>query len=606
MSSPHYLNSTRIPCTNLLQSNPLWVKVPTSFISPLWRVKANNCSRSSCRTNLSFQLKVAVKEAIDWASENVIWPSPDDEIPFWRKEISSSDVSMDFPFIANEDSDLMHIVHVTAEMAPVAKVGGLGDVVTGLARACLSRGHTVDVMLPFYECLPKWQMTELALTCTYDSYHDGNWIPTNAYRAVVSGIPIILIEPSNHFFKGPTIYGGCYNELEAYLFFSRACLEWMQVAGVQPDIIHVHEWQTCALPLLYWDLYNSLSLRKPRITLTIHNMEHYGECRKEQLSKCGLDGEIYATTDKAMDDRTIGHNPERLSLLKGGIVYSNAVVTVSPTYMKETLCSGWLATTLITHREKYTGILNGIDAAIWNPATDVFLPSQFDAEEIEGKKICKHYVQRGLGLTAEPLASVTGIDFMSDKVPLIVCITRLVAQKGLHLITHAIKQVEELGGQMVVLGKASDARVEREFKSLMDLHNGGFSIRILLMYSEELSHLLYAAADMVLVPSIYEPCGLAQMIGMRYGAIPVVRKTGGLADTVFDMDDPSNCEVANGFVFEGIDEGSLKWALGRAFAYYKEKPDEWRRLVRQVMNIDNSWNNTAMKYISLYSSVRAR
>ncbi|XP_073290435.1 uncharacterized protein [Primulina huaijiensis] len=532
--------------------------------------------------------------------DNLIWPYPSDEIPFWKREFPSLDISSNGHVNISKDPDLMHIAHITAEMAPIAKVGGLGDVVTGLARACLTRGHKVDVFLPFYECINKQQIKDLELVVTYKSFHDEDWIPVNMYRGVVSGIQVMLVQPTNHFFKGQFVYGGSYNELEAYLFFSRACLEWMQVTGTQPDIIHVHEWQTGGLPLLYWDMYHHLSLKKPRIVLTIHNMEHYGECRKEQLSKCGLDGSTYATEEKAVDDRTVGHNPERLSLLKGGIVYSNSVVTVSPTYLKETLCSGWLSGTLIRHRDKYFGVLNGIDTTIWNPSTDVFLPAKFDASEIEGKKICKLYVQKGLDLASE------GLQQGPDRVPLVVCITRLVAQKGLHLITNAIKYVEGLGGQMVVLGKASDARVEREFEGLAKLYNQGSSIRILLMYSEELSHMLYAAADMVLVPSIYEPCGLAQMIGMRYGAVPVVRKTGGLADTVFDMDDNSQPELANGFVFEGIDEGSLNWALDRAFSYYRQKADEWGGIVKKVMQSDNSWNNTAGKYIDIYNSVRVK
>ncbi|EPS59518.1 hypothetical protein M569_15286, partial [Genlisea aurea] len=213
------------------------------------------------------------------------------------------------------------------------------------------------------------------------------------------------------------------------------------------------------------------------------------------------------------------------------------------------------------------------------------------ANNTDGKKMCKVFVQKGLGLSS------------SNSVPLVVCITRLVAQKGLHLITSAIRHVEELGGQMVVLGKAPDLRVGREFEALAQLHNQGSSIRILLMYSEELSHMLYAAADIVLVPSLYEPCGLAQLIGMRYGAIPVVRKTGGLADTVFDLEDQ---QLGNGFVFEGIDEGSVNRALDRSFSYYTEKPEQWNERVKKVMEIDSSWNNTAGKYIQLYNSVRVR
>ncbi|KAJ8768029.1 hypothetical protein K2173_020969 [Erythroxylum novogranatense] len=559
--------------------------------------------------SLVYRTLLLVKSQVEVlaSTQQIDWPSPNDEIPFWEREFPKkwNVVSDDIPSI--KDSDVVHVIHVTAEMAPIAKVGGLGDVVTGLARACLSRGHSVDIMLPFYQCIQKHQIQDLALTTTFNSYHDGNWIPSNAYRGVVSGIPVVLIEPSNEFFKGQQVYGGSYNELEAYLFFSRACLEWMQVTGTQPDVIHVHEWQTGALPLFYWDMYQHLSLKKPRMVFTIHNMEHYGECRQEQLNKSGLDGSVYATTDKAVDDRTIGHNPERLSLLKGGIVYSNAVVTVSPTYLKETLCSGWLASTLITHRDKYFGVLNGIDTAMWNPATDVFLPAKFRAQNMEGKKVCKYYVQRGLGLASESIEAGNHMSDVTLRVPLVVCITRLVHQKGLHLITHAIKRVAELGGQMVVLGKASDVRVEGEFKRLADTHNQGPNIRILLLYSEELSHMLYAAADIVLVPSIYEPCGLSQMIGMRYGAVPVVRKTGGLADTVFDLDDQSNQNMANGFVFEGIDEGSLNSALDRAFAYYRDtEPREWNDIVRKVLDIDNSWHNMAEKYIEVYNSVKVR
>ncbi|KAM7264824.1 hypothetical protein ACFE04_002507 [Oxalis oulophora] len=568
----------------------------------------NKARRLQAKPHLSLKADVQKQDRSENSnSAGLVWPSPNDKIPFWKRQFPSSNIKPELPADTSKDSELMHVVHVTAEIAPIAKVGGLGDVVTGLARACLSRGHNVDVMLPFYECIDRKDIDNLVLLTTYDSYHDGKWIPTKAYSGKVSGsISVIFIEPSNQFFKGPNVYGGSYDELEAYLFFSRACLEFLQVTETQPDIIHVHEWQIGALPLLYWDMYQYLSLKRPRIVFTIHNMEHYGDCRQEQLSKCGLDGSLYASEEKAVDDRTIGHNPERLSLLKGGIVYSNAVVTVSPTYLTETLCSGWLSSTLIRFREKYYGILNGIDATMWDPATDIFLPAKFNAEKPEGKKLCKEYVQRGLGLASDSTSPGQNVSETADKVPLVICITRLVAQKGLHLITHAIKRVEELGGQMVVLGKAPDPRVQAEFEGLAEKYNEGPNIRILLIYSEELSHMLYAAADMVLVPSIYEPCGLAQMLGMRYGAIPIVRKTGGLADTVFDMDDQSNKEISNGFVFDGIGEDALNWALDRAFSHYREKPDEWNEVVRKVMKIDNSWNNTAGKYIDVYSSVRAR
>lgn len=550
----------------------------------------------------------SLAESVDHSKyEDVSWPSADDEIPFWKKEFSSCQSVSNPTSNVKHDSDLMHIVHVTAEIAPIAKVGGLGDVVTGLARACLNRGHKVEVMLPFYECIKKEQVNDLTLSDTYSSYHNGSWVPTCAYRGLVSGIPLILIEPTNHFFKGQRVYGGSYDELEAYLFFSRACLELMQVTSTQPDIIHIHEWQTSGLSLLYWDMYHHLSVKKPRIVLTIHNMEHYGECRKEQLAVCGLDGSVYSSIDKALDDRTIGHNPERLSLLKGGVVYSNAVTTVSPTYVNETLCSGWLSNILMQYRPKYSGILNGIDTVLWDPSTDVFLPAHFHANELKGKQICKQYVQRGLGLSLHQKI-VSSQDADEAKLsPLVVCITRLVAQKGLHLIRYAINRVAELGGQFILLGTAPEGKLQEEFEHLSHLYRESDNVRLLLMYSEELSHMLYAAADIVLVPSMYEPCGLAQMIGMRYGAVPVVRRTGGLADTVFDVDHQLNSAYqGNGYVFDGIDEGSLNGALERAFLSYNEKPELWTELVSRIMKIDNSWNKSAGEYIQLYNSIRAR
>lgn len=563
----------------------------------------------SCQSETSIKTQIYTSE--DRRKEldlrDLVWPSPDDEVSFWKQDFTPrlkefyNTSAADSRNPVDQDSDTLHVVHVTAEMAPLAKVGGLGDVVAGLAKACLDMGHKVEVMLPFYECIPQHQISELTAAEEFYSFHRGEWEPVQLHRGKVFGIPVLFIQPKNHFFKGSQIYGGSYDELEAYLFFTRACLEWMQVTGSQPDIIHVHEWQTSGLPLLYWDMYHHLSLKKPRIVLTIHNMEHYGECRVEQLSMCGLDGLSYCTIDKAVDDRTIGHNPERLSLLKGGIVYSNVVTTVSPTYANETLCSGWLASTLLIHRDKFSGILNGIDTVLWDPVRDPYLPATYGAFKVEGKKICKEYVQRGLGLEVLPHQTSK-----RKSSPMVVCITRLVAQKGIHLIRYAVSRVDQLGGQFILLGTSPDWRVQGEFENLVHQYKESKKIRLLLTYSEELAHMLYAAADFVLVPSMFEPCGLTQMIGMRYGAIPIVRKTGGLADTVYDVDDQSNLEKANGFVFEGIDEGSLSGALERAFKCFSERPDHWMALVSKVMNEDNSWNKSAREYVAVYKSVRVR
>lgn len=203
----------------------------SEFVQAIFYSRVSDCKYHYC------YLQAVTEKLGDFGFGELVWPGPGDEIPFWKNKFPSRDASPEVPAEIEKDSNLMHIIHITAEMAPIAKVGGLGDVVTGLARACLSRGHTVDIMLPFYECIQKQEISDLALIMTYNSYHDGNWVATNAYHGVVSSIPVIFIEPSNQFFKGQDVYGGSYNELEAYLFFSRACLEWMQVCELAQCII---------------------------------------------------------------------------------------------------------------------------------------------------------------------------------------------------------------------------------------------------------------------------------------------------------------------------------------------------------------------------------
>ena len=234
----------------------------------------------------------------------------------------------------------------------------------------------------------------------------------------------------------------------------------------------------------------------------------------------GVPGSEFNTLEKAMDERTIGHNPERLCLMKGAIVYSNYVTTVSPTYAREALngSAGFLGKTLMKERTKFSGVINGVDTEIWDARLDNFLPANFKPGKMEGKALCKKYVQMGLGMNVDPHK------------PLVVCISRLVPQKGINLIEHAIPRTKEKGGQFVLLGSGhSDPPFQRLAESV---YKNDKDVKLLIFYSDALSHLLYAAADCVLVPSMFEPCGLTQMIAMCYGALPIVRKTGGLADTV--------------------------------------------------------------------------
>eukprot|EP00899_Mesostigma_viride_P022440 jgi/Mesvir1/3380/Mv05085-RA.1 len=529
------------------------------------------------------------------------WPSPSDAEPFWKRNVPPEALAgTDAIPPGTKDPHPKYIVHVTAEMAPIAKVGGLGDVITGLSRACLSRGHYVEVILPFYECMPKSQIAELKQQDNINSYHRNGWIDVQVFTGKIAGVPVVLLKPCNNFFSGNRIYGGNYNELEAYLFFARASLELIVRTNRHPDVIHTHEWHTAVIGMLYWDMYRNLGLTKPRIMLTIHNMEHYGECRQDEFGIIGLDGAHYMTEDRAMDSRTKGHNPERGSLLKGGIVYSNFVTTVSPTYAVETKTNGsFLSSVLNTHAVKYFGVLNGIDVTLWDPTTDATIPANFSADDLSNKKVCKVFVQKGLGLKPDSLPGETP----KVRTPLIACITRLVPQKGIHLIRHAIFRTLELGGQFILVGSSPGTAAHREFEKLAEEFKGSDKVKLMLLYSEQLAHSVYAAADALLVPSMFEPCGLTQMIAMRYGAIPIVRKTGGLADTVFDVDDESRKGFGNGFVFGGIDPASENSALDRMIKYYNEKPEWWEALTSSAMRVDNSWDRCANSYLDLYNRI---
>ena len=552
---------------------------------------------------------LAPGELLNPATEATIrWPHPGENPPFWDREPYPAPLpSDDDPCVVCENP--LHVVHVTAEMAPVAKVGGLGDVVTGLARAHLCQGHDVEVILPYYSSI-EGKVDNLAHVMDFDvpkgseTEWDGvretriDMVSTSMFTGNIGGCNVILLRPAAkermNLFVGGKIYGGSYNELEAYLYFCRASLECLRATGRDPNVIHVHEWQCSAVAMLYWDLYHAQGmLRNAKVMLTIHNMDNTGECRQEEFIATGLNGEDFNTLEKAMDERTIGHNPERMCLLKGAIVYSNFVTTVSPTYAREALGGGggFLAKTLQQKRQLFAGVLNGVDEEIWDARVDPIIPSSFKPGAMEGKALCKKYVQMGLGMDVNP-----------DK-PLVVCISRLVPQKGIELIKHAIPHTKDQGGQFVLLGSGhSDppfsAMAESVYKNDQD-------VKLLIFYSDPLSHLLYAAADIVLVPSMFEPCGLTQMIAMEYGALPLVRKTGGLADTVHDLDDHAVPEEKrNGFVFEGADTGDLERCMTRAFDKFKHQRDFWRATQEKVMTEDNTWEKAGQEYVRLYRAMQ--
>ncbi|GJN39488.1 hypothetical protein PR202_gb28610 [Eleusine coracana subsp. coracana] len=403
-----------------------------------------------------------------------------------------------FGSIGKEPS--MHIVHIAVEMAPIAKVGGLGDVVTSLSRAVQDLGHKVEVILPKHDCLN--------LSCVRNLY-------------MMFGVGCV--------------YGR--NDDRRFGFFCHSALEFLLQRGSSPHIIHCHDWSSAPVAWLCKEHYAQSSLADARVVFTIHNLEfgaHY--------------------IGKAMK-------------------YCDKATTVSNTYSREVSGHGAIA----PHLGKFFGILNGIDPDIWDPFNDNFIPVHYTSENVvEGKRAAKKALQQKLGL-------------QQNDVPIVGIITRLTAQKGIHLIKHAIHRILERNGQVVLLGSAPDHRIQNDFCNLANtLHGEKYGrVRMCLTYDEPLSHLIYAGSDFILVPSIFEPCGLTQLVAMRYGSIPIVRKTGGLYDTVFDVEHDKDRARArglepNGFSFDGADTNGVDYVLNRQAQCHPDQFSEFCNVTHHV------------------------
>ncbi|HRD56129.1 MAG TPA: glycogen synthase GlgA, partial [Parachlamydiaceae bacterium] len=442
----------------------------------------------------------------------------------------------------------MHIVHIASELAPLAKVGGLADVVLGLSRELSWKGLDVDIIIPKYDCLDSSQIRDLTVdTQDLMSFYDGEWFHNTIWMGWVENLKVYFIEPHHprYFFNRGCFYG-CEDDIERYLYFSRLSLEFLYKRDISPDIIHLHDWQTAAIAPLYYTMYQKIGYNKPKIVFTIHNIEYQGKCAPHDLDKIGLDGKAFLTPKKLQDNVS----PDLINLVKGAIVYADFVTTVSPNYAKEILTPEYgrgMESTLNFYRSKFTGILNGIDYSYWNPEIDRYLPIHYssretplnkkDANTLDKKAFVKNVLRERLSLT-------------EDYSPIVGCIARLVPQKGIELIKHAMEYTVSHKGQFILLGSSPIPSIQRDFMHLKKQFEDHSNIYLALHHQEELAHMIFAASDMFIVPSIFEPCGLTQMIALKYGAIPIVRKTGGLADTICDVDEEKEVEAqAFGYTF---------------------------------------------------------
>ena len=442
----------------------------------------------------------------------------------------------------------LRVVHVAVEMAPIAKVGGMGDVVTALARAVIEDGHSVEVILPKYDCMDAEQIENLDRVDAFAMKDD---VTVYAWKGEVEEVPVTFLQPDTGHFDVGCIYGRGDDHVR-FEYFSECALAYLAHVGDVPDVIHAHDWSTSHVCFARRD-------RLPEnaaTVLTIHNLQFGDDLIGRAMRKC-----TFATT-------------------------------VSPTYAEEISNHNAIA----ANASKMVGIRNGIDVELWDPLTDEYMPLGYDADTFaEGKSAARRELSERLGME------------LCETRPLVGVVARLTQQKGIHLIKHACWRALERGGQFVLLGSSPDGNVQNDFNAMAYDVGGQYPGQsgFVFAYDEPLSHLVYAASDMLLVPSMFEPCGLTQMIAMRYGTVPVVRRTGGLKDTVFDVDeDAARARDAglrvNGFAFEGSQDYDIDHALDRALMTYDAEPEKWRSLVGDIMRQDWGWNDPAKTYVEHY------
>lgn len=490
----------------------------------------------------------------------------------------------------------MYIVQIASECAPVIKAGGLGDVVYGLSRELETRGHCVELILPKYDCMRYDHIWGL-----HDAYKDlfvpwyDAYIHCSVYCGRVHGRLCFFIEPHSrdNFFNQGCYYGRDDDNMR-FAFFNKAALEFLLKSNKRPDVIHCHDWQTGLVPVLLFEIYQHHGMANQRVCFTIHNFKHQGLAGEEHLIATGLKRSSYYFNYERLQDN---FNPFAINFMKGGIVYSNAVTTVSPHHAWEaslTEIGYGLGHTLHVYQDKFTGILNGIDYDFWNPEIDRYLDHKYNIDNfVEQKAKNKQALREKLLLD-------------DGNKPIIAYIGRLDEQKGVHLVHHSIYYTLANGGQFVLLGSATGEDINQHFWHEKSYLNDNPNCHLELGFDEELSHLIYAGADMIIVPSNYEPCGLTQMIGLKYGTVPIVRGVGGLVNTVFDRDYAEDVppEKRNGYVFYQGDHSAIESALERAFKLWFNSNEEFYQLARQGMEYDYSWNDPGEKYVELYDKIR--
>lgn len=477
----------------------------------------------------------------------------------------------------------MKVLIVASEAHPFIKTGGLGDVIGALPIELKKEGVDVRVILPNYRDIKE----EIKKNFTYIDKYSVNVGWRNQYcgilEYIIDGVTFYLLD-NEYYFKRTGLYG-YYDDGEKFAFFSRAVLDFLLHIEWTPDIIHCNDWQTGMIPVLQkLEYYKNEKLKDIRTIFSIHNLYFKGMFTKEVLP------ELFGYDYEAFNNGSLEHNGG-ISFLKGGINYSDKVTTVSKSYVEEikTPEYGEGLEGLLRYREDYLyGIVNGIDYKEYDPELDNKIEYNYNAESYNNKLLNKRELQKEFNLE------------VSDKTPLIGIVSRLTHQKGCDLILNILEELLKENVQIFILG-TGDHIYEEGFKSFAYRYPSKVSTNI--RFSNDLAHKVYAASDIFLMPSLFEPCGLGQLIALRYGSIPIVRETGGLKDTITPYNEYDGS--GNGFGFKNYINSELLSITRYALGVYKDK-DKWIKLVYNAMKSDNSWKKAAKEYVSLYKEVTSK
>ena len=500
-------------------------------------------------------------------------------------EVKPTEVIQEVPVEKPQPIDLgprRSVAFIGSECYPFVKTGGLGDVMSALPKSLAKLNMDVKVIIPRYKCIPQKFQEKMEYKGSFymDLCADGKQYYVGIMEYQEDGVVYDFID-NDEFFSWGNPYTNLIDDIPKFCYFSKAALAALNYLNWTPDIVHCHDWQAALVPLYLRTSFKDTNVGRAGAVLTIHNLRFQGIYDRKTIQYWS-DLPDYVFNKDCMTQNWLDAN-----MLKGGITYCNKLTTVSNTYAGEIQTEEYgegLEEHLRYHSSKILGIVNGIDTDIWNPATDKLLAAQYDSQSvIKNKKANKKALQESLGLEVDDHKIVIGL------------ISRLTNQKGLDLVNDVIPSIMDEHTQVVVLG-TGDTMYEDAFRYYENKYKGNFCAYI--AYNENVAHNIYAGCDALLVPSRFEPCGLTQLISMRYGSIPIVRETGGLKDTV----QPYNLfdNTGNGFTFDRYESGLLYDAINRAKTLYFENRKYWDEMVVRDMNKDVSWQQSAKQYKDMY------